>query len=42
MRYFKIRNWVLIWHRSQIKRKKQQNRMVKRIDMLKENKEFNN
>lgn len=42
MRYFKIRNWVLIWRRSQIKRKKQQNRMVKRIDMLKENKEFNN
>lgn len=42
MRHFKIRNWVLMGNRNQIKREKQQNRMIKGIDMLKENKEFNN
>jgi len=42
MRHFKIRNWVLMGNRNQIKSKKQQNTMIKTIDVLKENKEFNN
>lgn len=41
-RCFKIKNWVLMGSRNQIKREKRQNRMINRIDMLKENKEFNN
>lgn len=41
-RGFKIKNQVLMGNRNQIRSQKRQNRMIKRIDMLKENKEFNN
>lgn len=41
-RHFKISKWVLMGNRNQIKRERQQKRMIKGIDMLKGNKEFNN
>lgn len=41
-RGFKIKTQVLVGNRNQIRREKWQNRMIKRIDMLKENKKFNN